>query len=51
METTKSLIHFDMIDKLEGDVAKEQKLLVQHWATSECQDKFKNFLSKEKWQN
>ncbi|XP_037043563.1 chromodomain Y-like protein isoform X1 [Bradysia coprophila] len=51
MEATKSLTHVDVIDKLDDDLAKEQKLLIQHWATAECQDRFKNFLSKEKWQN
>lgn len=52
METTKSLINFDIIDnKLDDDLAKEQKLLIQHWATSECHDRFKNYLVKEKWQN
>ncbi|KAJ6644511.1 Chromodomain Y-like protein 2, partial [Pseudolycoriella hygida] len=51
METTKALTHFDIIDKLDHDLAKEQKLLIQHWTTSECQERFNNFLSKEKWQN
>lgn len=51
MEATKSLTNVDVIDKLDDDLAKEQKLLIQHWATAECQDRFKNYLSKEKWQN
>lgn len=51
MEATKSLTHLAIIDKLDDDLAKEQKLLIQHWATAECQDRFKSFLSKEKWQN
>lgn len=49
MEATKSLTHLDVIDKLDDDLAKEKQLLIEHWTTSECQDRFKYFLSKEKW--
>lgn len=50
MEATKSLTHFDIIDnELDTNLANEQKLLIQHWVSSECQDRFKHFMLKEKW--
>jgi len=37
------------LKNLDQQLLEEQKILIQHWLSTECQEKFKNFLSQEEW--
>lgn len=39
----------DFLSKLDDALTEEQQLLALHWSSSECQEKFKQYLNTGKW--
>lgn len=49
LEAIKSALQHKLLPILSIAVQDERKQLVEHWTSVECQEKYKNYLIKEKW--
>ena len=49
LESTKSVLNEDALESVETLLVQEMKTLQQQWISHECQEKFKQFLTKKNW--
>lgn len=49
MQSIKATLQQDFVERLKYALKNEQKYLTQHWISTECQEKFKQYLVDDKW--
>ncbi|XP_063700902.1 uncharacterized protein LOC134831170 [Culicoides brevitarsis] len=45
----KATLTKDLIEQIDEALAEEEQILIQHWTSAECQEKFRNFLINGHW--
>lgn len=45
----KATLTKDLIEQIDEALAEEEQILIQHWISPECQEKFRNYLTNGHW--